>query len=246
MLKKFLLSGATLLLATGYCAFAQQTFTITTADTVTAAHLVGGVLQMESSLENTSPDNQTFSYKWKLIHKDIPADWAISSFIVGFCDNLSCRPSDQWIDGQTNSSLPVAPDNNPDVDAFLHLQLNQPGTTGTAIFTFEIFTDDESDTLTYVYSNGNTGVSIINQNDARVKLFPNPAASHINVYAAQSLHPETISILDLTGRQVATTGVQAGSETTNVDISTLAAGMYMVRVTDMDNKVITSRKFTKQ
>ncbi|MBR4638326.1 MAG: T9SS type A sorting domain-containing protein, partial [Bacteroidales bacterium] len=62
-----------------------------------------------------------------------------------------------------------------------------------------------------------------------VKVFPNPANSMLNVQWAMGDEAATIELLDVTGKLLRT--ISATGETTSINVSSLADGMYFVRVT---------------
>ena len=62
-----------------------------------------------------------------------------------------------------------------------------------------------------------------------VKVFPNPANSMLNVQWAMGNEAATIELLDVTGKLLRT--ISATGETTSINVSSLADGMYFVRVT---------------
>ena len=68
-----------------------------------------------------------------------------------------------------------------------------------------------------------------------VKVFPNPANSMLNVQWAMGDEAATIELLDVTGKLLRT--ISATGETTSINVSSLADGMYFVRVTTEDGMV---------
>ena len=68
-----------------------------------------------------------------------------------------------------------------------------------------------------------------------VKVFPNPANSMLNVQWAMGNEAATIELLDVTGKLLRT--ISATGETTSINVSSLADGMYFVRVTTEDGAV---------
>lgn len=76
-----------------------------------------------------------------------------------------------------------------------------------------------SDNISSIPQNSNLGNSI--------SIFPNPATSQITIHTT-SEKPQTYSIFNLTGQQLIT-GMTSGRETL-IDINTLSAGMYFIRI----------------
>ena len=62
-----------------------------------------------------------------------------------------------------------------------------------------------------------------------VKVFPNPANAMLNVQCSMGDEAATIELLDVTGKLLRT--ISATGETTSINVSDLADGMYFVRVT---------------
>jgi hypothetical protein len=79
-----------------------------------------------------------------------------------------------------------------------------------------------------------------------LSVYPNPAADVLNItYLAKTEGYFTVNILDQTGRTVKTIINEAGVEkTTAVDISSLAQGIYFVRLTNGDTTV--TKKIVKK
>jgi hypothetical protein len=80
-------------------------------------------------------------------------------------------------------------------------------------------------------------------------LFPNPAASKINVLVnAPSKDNITIAVMDAVGRVVKTqkNGVDAGSNTVEVSLTGLAQGAYMIKITCDSNCESSVSRFIKE
>ncbi len=69
-----------------------------------------------------------------------------------------------------------------------------------------------------------------------VKVFPNPAHSHISVEILANTEIKNIEVIDLTGKLVIST-----TFVTNLDISYLTNGMYVMKITDEKNRQIITR-----
>jgi PKD repeat protein len=85
---------------------------------------------------------------------------------------------------------------------------------------------------------------IINlSNAATVKIYPNPATDVLNLVWSQSMNVE-VSVLDLNGNVISTM-ITNGDMKTAFDIHSLAAGAYIVRITDKSNNQQQSMLFSK-
>jgi hypothetical protein len=181
-------------------------------------------------------------FGWKLLFpQEIPTGWVIT----GFCDNITCwAPNGSWEQGVEKVSGEVAPGGS--APLWLHLAAPSSTANGTGIVSFQVRTTEQTDTVTFVLTKDATGINLINAKDARVNIYPNPATNHINVFADQSLNAKSIAVFNILGRQLSTKDIKPNTLTTMIDVSSLASGMYMVRIMDENGKVITSRKFNKQ
>jgi|GEM_PF-7134613 PKD repeat protein len=103
-------------------------------------------------------------------------------------------------------------------------------------------TDANSCTVTaagVVYVTGIINLS----NSSTVKIYPNPATDVLNLVWSQSMNVE-VSVLDLSGNVISTM-ITNGDMKTAFDIHSLAAGAYIVRVTDKSNNQQQSMLFSK-
>jgi trimeric autotransporter adhesin len=83
----------------------------------------------------------------------------------------------------------------------------------------------------------------ITQNDVKVKMFPNPVTSKLSVYMVGDNKRKDLQLYDVNGKLVYT---QALTDMfTTLDLSALAKGMYFVKVTLPDGKVVYSEKVMK-
>ncbi len=70
-----------------------------------------------------------------------------------------------------------------------------------------------------------------------INVYPNPARHHINVESAAVI--SEVQIIDLVGRTVARQ--QPNQRQATIDVDRLHTGVYFVRVTTADGKVVTER-----
>ncbi len=251
MLKKFtlvaaLVSGfglaANAQITSGTFAMTHDTVTeYTTGTTLPASNgSSSSYVECKNSMTNTGVDTLTFG--WKILFPlEIPTGWSL----VGFCDNINCRDvNGQWDQGVEEISGKMGPGQA----GALWLHLSAPSTTadGTGIVKVQIRTLDQTDTAIFVVIKGATGLSMINMDDTRIAVYPNPASSYVNVYTERSLKAAQVSIINVLGRELMAQNIAANSDNTKLDLNALATGTYMLRVTDVDGKVISSRKLTKQ
>ena len=92
--------------------------------------------------------------------------------------------------------------------------------------------------VTNLYNNNTTlATSNFNKNNLQVAVYPNPANNILNVEAATDL--KSIEIYNIQGQKVKT------SNQKQINVADLSAGMYMIKVEDIENAIAT-KKFVKQ
>ncbi|GEM_PF-532035 len=206
------------------------------------------VLKVDNHLENLTA--APITYSWQVIAPvEVPTGWTLH----GFCDNLACRlpwaPSSPgtpgaWTTGEVQTSMPLPNDSR---SAF-YLQVSAPVSAPDGILTMKVrvWSGEQVDTVTFIAKkDGTTGLNSISLKDERVVLSPNPAVNQVKVFADKSLGAKQITVINMLGRTVLNQDMAAGSEEAVVNLSGVASGMYMVRVSDTKGNVITSRKLTK-
>lgn len=243
MLRRILTTG-TLLIAAASFSYAQD-FTLE-HETVTGSTTgtVDGDMDDFVTLQNhlTNITDEAYKFKWNIITPvDIPSGWVLQ----GFCDNLLCRATGgPWTTGSVEESA----DLDPGDESVFKLQVCAPVSSadGTGTVKVRVTTRHQVDTATYVLEKGPLGIDAISLKDQRVVLSPNPANDYVTVFTDKSLNAEKAIVFNMIGRVEKQQLLAKGSESTRIDISTLPAGVYMIRVTDMKGNVITSRKLSKQ
>lgn len=87
------------------------------------------------------------------------------------------------------------------------------------------------------------GINNIKANTDKISVYPNPASDKLNI-TIDAQGSATITILDITGKEVISESISKGNNTISIDVSSLSHGLYIVKVTT-DKKVMTV-KFEKQ
>jgi len=112
---------------------------------------------------------------------------------------------------------------------------------GTSTVTYDdlkifnyVLTDADALSL---YTNNTLSSADFNQNNLQVSLYPNPATDMLNIEMANEIN--SIEIYNIQGQKVRTANQK------QINISDLAAGLYMVRIQDNDNGIAT-KKFVKK
>ncbi len=76
-----------------------------------------------------------------------------------------------------------------------------------------------------------------------IKLFPNPVAKTLEI-EWNTIQPEKIEIMDFTGKSILQKDMETGNENTNIDVSNLAKGIYLVKVFAKEKEYL--EKFVKE
>jgi hypothetical protein len=243
-----------------HSAASAQIFTID-ADTVTETTTgtdpdlsdrnSAGTVDLHTFITNTSDDARPMYWKRVSDSTSHPDGWEL----LGVCDNIMCRePRAPWYYGAVQKSFELDPNNIP-ASGLLEARVAAPiaAPDGVGIFKLEVWMTDlvdstdvlQSDTVTFIVIKEASSISKIAMNDQRVGLFPNPALDQVQVYTDRGLHIRKVAVLNMLGREIVAVPVAQDKELTNINLKSLAAGMYMVHLTDADGNLVTSRKMVK-
>lgn len=91
--------------------------------------------------------------------------------------------------------------------------------------------------ISNLYTNNTLSSSDFSQNNLEVALYPNPVRDFINIEIENDI--QSIEIYNIQGQKVLT------SNQKQINVSDLAAGMYMVRIQDTDNNIATKKVVIK-
>jgi hypothetical protein len=83
-----------------------------------------------------------------------------------------------------------------------------------------------------------------NTNEINLALFPNPANQILHIYTSGPMQEKCIEVLDLTGKMLIKEKTRKNITALGVD--RLPAGLYFLKITARDGKVLSSRKFIKE
>ena len=243
MLRRIFTTGALAIAAVSFSYaqdFTLEHGTVNGTTTGTANGDMDDFVTLTNHLTNIS--DATFKYKWNIIMPvDVPSGWTLQ----GFCDNKLCRATGgPWATGAVEESDDLTAGS----ESVFKMQVCAPVSApdGTAMVKIRVFTRGQVDTATYILEKGPLGISTISLDDKRVILSPNPANDKVTVYTDKSLNGEKAMVFNMVGRVEKQQTIAKGSESTVIDINSLPAGMYMIRITDNKGNVVTSRKLTKQ
>ncbi|MQP23481.1 T9SS type A sorting domain-containing protein, partial [Flavobacterium sp. LMO8] len=87
--------------------------------------------------------------------------------------------------------------------------------------------------ISSLYTNNTLSTSDFSQNNLEVALYPNPVNDILNIETALEL--QSVEIYNIQGQKV------LSSNQKQINVSDLAAGMYMVRIQDIDNNIATKK-----
>jgi len=91
-------------------------------------------------------------------------------------------------------------------------------------------------------TDGTSNTQVVSE--VKVKIFPNPATSVVNVLGLKNTSKATISILDIYGNVVLAHQWEIRRNAINIPITTLASGAYIITIRSNEQQVRT--KFYKQ
>jgi trimeric autotransporter adhesin len=78
----------------------------------------------------------------------------------------------------------------------------------------------------------------------KLVLFPNPASTKLNIYVANYDQQKVIEVFNINGQRIST--LQEVENNATLDISRLASGIYLLKVSTVDGKLISQEKFVKE
>jgi hypothetical protein len=89
-----------------------------------------------------------------------------------------------------------------------------------------------------ILAGGGSGVGIEENTLNAVSIYPNPTENLLNVDLSQvSEEVETVTLIDITGKTIQTISVNAADKV-NFDLSSIASGLYYVRIASATNAVM--------
>ncbi len=227
---------------------------------------------METEIKNISKD--TLSLTWTNITDETtnPEEW----ILVGVCDNTLCRfEYGEWYYGkpertnvvEPNTSFMMqvhiyAPNNGSNGTGIYKIKISTENQTDTIEYkrSKEIdsslksiskrdkrLSENHTDTIVYMLTKEQgSSVKAISIEDKSVFIYPNPAAQDIKVYADPALKGKQMNIINMVGCQLMKVPINSNREVAEVNIASLAPGMYILQIAGENGKIVTSRKFIKK
>jgi hypothetical protein len=178
--------------------------------------------------------------RWHLASDTVPTGWTIL-----FCDNQNCYQ----LPTTPKTSLPVAPGDSID----MHAEFSPACIAGIGTMrigaTVERSSNDsiiQSFILTYQANISNactSGINTINSESA-IHVFPNPASGQLSISGLTYGHNLIIQVIDLQGRLISSENALADN-LVSINVSSLPAGMYLLKTTDLQSNVTSINRFSK-
>ena len=218
---------------------AQAFTTEVAADTVMMEYSAGAYV----SIYNRLKANNEITVNWKMVDYSFSNGWTLN----GFCDNKLCYGSTNVLAGTSHTTLPFG--GSGDSMSDFHAQINgsAAASNSSSYITIEVTEPNSGHirTLTFIaYKGASTAVSNTAKTDPEIQMYPKPAREALNITFDESAGIQLASIYNLIGKAVSIYRVQGNSA--KFDVSTLPAGMYLLRLMGRDGSVIATRKFTHQ
>lgn len=110
----------------------------------------------------------------------------------------------------------------------------------------KIYFVDKANKMAYMIENSSvmpTAIKSVSTSNERLKIFPNPASTHINLVADSKLQNANISLANVLG-EILFSSLHGDANKSSIDISNLPKGVYYIRVREEDK--IFTQKFIKQ
>ncbi|MGK0390098.1 MAG: hypothetical protein ACI94Y_002849 [Maribacter sp.] len=176
-------------------------------------------------ITNTSSEPATV--KW-IRTVNLPSDW-----ITFVCDTEQC-----YLPTTDEAIFVMAPGEE------APLKVTFRATTLTSgSFVLDIFdVDDTSDEHVVTFNVTSFPVSTADIDVENIKIYPNPASDYIKISNPEGI--EMMELYNLIGKRVSTFNV--GSSNSTFNISDLPKGMYLIRLLDDANEVLTTKRISKR
>lgn len=178
--------------------------------------------------------------KWQITDVSFPdTNW----FIYTLCDNNTCYFTDNG---------PIANRDITDADpisvgdkGMFKLQVAVPveAANGVGIVKARVFNIEQGDTSVYIINKTPTSISSVEVN-GKIGIYPNPVGENIMLYTDKSLNVNSTVVYSITGKVMMTIN-NNGKEVNSVNVGALASGLYITKFYDVNNKLITTKKFSK-
>jgi len=233
-MKKTLLSLA-LIAGTALSVQAQSFLTQSgSSDTVAVPYVPGEMFVTNYLKSNIGTD---ISLVWRVNGIDTSSGWHFG----GFCDNNLCYGAPGVFTGSYN------PTYGTEFGDFHAVFNGDDAPIGSSTWISVRVTDPASGTsrnLVFIAYKSPTGITTTGTAANSVALWPNPATSAVNVSFNPNAGIRYATVYNTIGKVVSQYRVQGNSA--KLDVSSLPAGVYMLRLQDGNGKVMSTKRFTRQ
>jgi hypothetical protein len=237
---KKLLLGLVSLLSVGVSQKASAQFSIQ-KDTV-AGYASDYGFELDNYFINSGSNK--IIVRWEVIYTNLPASPSLWNYSFGLCDNKTCY-SNIILAGstQTTDSISTGAANTSGNFHIAYGDLSSVSTYGPYYITVHATDGHTDDTATFVLNKFPTSVNNVNNKASQIMVYPNPAASELNVVYG-NMDVKTIGVYNLIGKAVSY--YRTSGNSAKLDLSAVPSGIYFLRLNDEQGHVLATRKFTKQ
>lgn len=203
---------------------AQLTITATTVDETLD---VGIQKEMMAVYITNTSTTDAVTVQWNRI-ENMPEGW--QSFV---CDKELCY-------------LPTADTGtfslDPEEEAFMKVTATAMS-EGSGTVTIDMFDTANAEDAVQTVFNMNAVLTDVDDIDVEnIRIYPNPASDYIKISNPEGI--ESMELYNLIGKKVRSFNV--GSSNSTFNISNLPKGMYLIRLLDDDNDVLTTKRISKR
>lgn len=243
MKKTFILAVSALLLFISSVAVAQSSagsFSLT-HDSLTVTVPNSGASPVNFFNPIVVPSGSV-TLQWKVVYTNFPSDW-LSVGATGVCDNHLCYGNVPITTGTTQTSEPYTVSGTND----FHVQIIPDSFVTNGCYKIKVklwnqANPNDSTLTTFTLCRYPLGVPVVKS--AEPVIYPNPAASELNVVFDAGADVSHISVYNLIGKVVSVYRVNGNSA--NLNLENIPSGIYFLRLTNSSGQVVSTKRFTKQ
>ena len=215
-----------------------QSFSI---DKDTVYYVVHSSADIKAKVTNTTSSN--LNLDWKITGHSLPNDFINAGF--GICDNFTCYNYNTTSDYDDNKESTLA--STQFMDLKLQVYLESVAGNGNPWYITVTLIDSAtmySEPVTFAVTKWTTNVPSIAKSN-NINMYPNPASDELNVIFDPGVGVKNITVYNLIGKAV-TVYKTTSNSSAKLNIENLPSGVYFIRLSDNQGRVVANRKFTKQ
>jgi hypothetical protein len=217
-----------------------QSFSI---DKDTVHYVVYGSAEPKTKVNNlTSAD---LDIEWKITYQNVSPEFLTNSGI-NICDKNTCWTVKKLSDVPTVRQVKMNAGEKMDMKMMPSLE-DVPG-TGTPWYVTVTITDPATSynkNLTFAITKWATNVAETAKTPGNISMYPNPANNELNVVFDPEMSVKNITVYNLIGKAV-TVYKTTSNTSAKLNIENIPSGVYFIRLSDNQGRVVANRKFTKQ